>query len=506
MTYHRSSKQIQWTCIWIALFLVVIGLGIALTWHRLYPFFLTRPWLNGAIVGLGLAGLAICLWEIMRLLRQSQRMDYVVEHLDDVQSREEAGELLSQLRHGLIRERCETVLKAIGQGPSGLQRKVEVIAESDADSEEVRGDVVRYLIGVLVFLGLLGTFWGLLVTVLGVKDVLEVLQPTQAQDPAAFIAELKTSIGGLLGGMSTAFSTSLFGLAGSVILGFVDMLIRRARTRFLVDLDRFVILNWLPGVAGRDELDAMERQYGALQIMEQTVAGRLSELVEEAGALRDIAEQEIVTALSGVRETLGDLRQDQQQTTESIKTSVQAQESIEQTIEGLSRAMGRQVEEIAAFKDASDARSRELLSLLQTAQSNREIALERLAALTKATKSFESTTGQKLTHGFEALEKVLKSSVEEQTLTVDAQHSGNEKLDAIVTRLEELQQRMGEQTSETVGTREALEAMWKELLEQLRQEAEMRRLLSTAFTEAVRQRDLGRERGSETPSVDEGND
>ena len=111
---------------------------------------------------------------------------------------------------------------------------------------EVRGAIARYIIGIMVFLGLIGTFWGLLITVSGVKEVLDTLDPRQAQDAAAFATQLKSSIGGLLGGMSTAFSTSLFGLAGTVVLGFVDVQTRQARAGFLAELDNFVISLLIP--------------------------------------------------------------------------------------------------------------------------------------------------------------------------------------------------------------------------------------------------------------------
>jgi hypothetical protein len=132
---------------------------------------------------------------------------------------------------------------------AGAAEAAGVLSDADAESEDGRGAFVRYLIGVMVFLGLIGTFWGLLITVGGVKEILQALEPARVDDPAGFIAQLKTSIGGLLGGMSTAFSTSLFGLSGSLILGFVEVKTRQTRSRFLAELDRFVVSDWLPRIS-----------------------------------------------------------------------------------------------------------------------------------------------------------------------------------------------------------------------------------------------------------------
>ncbi len=97
-------------------------------------------------------------------------------------------------------------------------------------------DVARYLTGLLVFLGLLGTFWGLLETVgsIGHGDpVARGRRPT----PAAIFEDLKAGLAAPLGGMGIAFSSSLFGLAGSLVLGFLDLQAGQAQNRFYTDLE-----------------------------------------------------------------------------------------------------------------------------------------------------------------------------------------------------------------------------------------------------------------------------
>jgi hypothetical protein len=99
----------------------------------------------------------------------------------------------------------------------------------------------RYLIGVLVFLGLLGTFYGLLETVRSVGGVIGSL--SVGGDAARAMSDLKASLQTPLAGMSTAFSSSLFGLAGSLVLGFLDLQAGQAQNRFFNELEE-----WLSGL------------------------------------------------------------------------------------------------------------------------------------------------------------------------------------------------------------------------------------------------------------------
>ena len=98
-------------------------------------------------------------------------------------------------------------------------------------------DISRYMIGLLIFLGLLGTFWGLLDTVVGVSDVISGLSTQGGEDPNKTFNELKTNLQQPLGGMGTAFSSSLFGLAGALVVGFLDLQAGHAQNRFYNHLE-----------------------------------------------------------------------------------------------------------------------------------------------------------------------------------------------------------------------------------------------------------------------------
>ncbi len=100
-------------------------------------------------------------------------------------------------------------------------------------------ETTRYLVGLLIFLGLIGTFWGLLITVGSVGDLIRALN-TEGKEAGEVFQQLKTSLEEPLRGMGTAFSASLLGLAGSLILGFLDIQAGQAQSRFYNDLEEWL--------------------------------------------------------------------------------------------------------------------------------------------------------------------------------------------------------------------------------------------------------------------------
>tara|TARA_B110000014_G_C20034043_1_gene537119 strand:- start:271 stop:1089 length:819 start_codon:yes stop_codon:yes gene_type:complete len=137
-------------------------------------------------------------------------------------------------------------------------------------------DLSRYLIGLLIFLGLLGTFWGLLLTVRSVADVISGLQ-ISGGDVTQVFDSLKTGLSAPLGGMGTAFSSSLFGLAGSLILGFLDLQAGSAHNRFYNELE-----DWLSGLtrvsSGMRTIDGDQSVPAYIQALLEKTADSLDNL------------------------------------------------------------------------------------------------------------------------------------------------------------------------------------------------------------------------------------
>jgi biopolymer transport protein ExbB/TolQ len=210
-------------------FLVVVAAVVALLFDRLVKTFMNNPPLNGVILAVLLFGIIYAFRQIF-LLRsevawiEAYRRDRVVA---DAQPR-----LLAPMAT-MLGER-EGPLRL---SPTSMRTLLDGIG---ARLDESR-DISRYMIGLMIFLGLLGTFWGLLETVESVAGVIKGL--TMGTGTVAGIFEdLKRGLEAPLSGMGTAFGTSLFGLGGSLVLGFLDLQSGQAQNRFFNDLE-----DWLSG-------------------------------------------------------------------------------------------------------------------------------------------------------------------------------------------------------------------------------------------------------------------
>jgi hypothetical protein len=150
-------------------------------------------------------------------------------------------------------------------------------------------EISRYLIGTLVFLGLLGTFWGLISTIAAVAQVIGALE-VGSTDFAAVFSDFKQGLQAPLSGMGTAFSSSLFGLGGSLVLGFLDLQAGHAQNRFFNGLEE-----WLTGVTQLvDDLAAPPLTEAAAELRGEAVAPTLQMLVEAIHSERRLLEEFLV--------------------------------------------------------------------------------------------------------------------------------------------------------------------------------------------------------------------
>ncbi len=216
------------------LFLVLVG-GLAVALGRpLLAAFMGNPAVNGVILGILFAGIIYIFRQVSLLGPASDWIDSFRERLADRDLTAPPGpapRLLAPMSGMLGRRQSGRV----SLSATSLRTLLDGIASRLDETRETS----RYLIGVLVFLGLLGTFYGLLETVRSVGGVIGALN-VGASDIARAFADLKTGLESPLHGMSTAFSSSLFGLAGSLVLGFLDLQAGQAQNRFYNDLEEWL--------------------------------------------------------------------------------------------------------------------------------------------------------------------------------------------------------------------------------------------------------------------------
>ncbi|MFY8030295.1 MAG: flagellar motor protein MotA [Devosia sp.] len=219
--YHLASPTVY--LIKIVVFLVLVALISAILWSQLIIFFWANPFINGLIFLVAGIGIVLSIRQIIRLFPEIRW----VNSLQDGQIPAGQPQLLAPVAN-LLRDRLgEAVIT-----PSSMRS----ILDSVGNRLDEAKDTSRYLTGLLVFLGLLGTFYGLLETVTSVAGTIQALDATSG-DTATLFSNLKEGLAAPLGGMGTAFSASLLGLSGSLVLGFLDLQTSQAQNAFFTDLE-----------------------------------------------------------------------------------------------------------------------------------------------------------------------------------------------------------------------------------------------------------------------------
>jgi hypothetical protein len=202
-------------------------------------------------------------------------------------------------------------------------------------------DTGRYLVGLLVFLGLLGTFWGLLDTIQSVGQTISSLD-SRAADSVTVFDELKNGLAAPLRGMGTAFSSSLLGLGGSLVLGFLELQASHAHGRFYNQLEEWLsgITELAPGVSHSSDF-AGHQLYEAVNEMHRAIADlsvRLGSLPVEGGAQGEAAVKELA---KGVDQLVRQMRAEQKVVREWVDEQAAQQSEVASVLKDLAANVSR---------------------------------------------------------------------------------------------------------------------------------------------------------------------
>ena len=209
--------------------LALVGIGAALAYGRIRDVFATSPWLNGAIGAVFVLGVLTCFWQVGQLVRSVSWIErFAAGRAGDADT---APLLLAPLAALLGGRHAGGAIS--DAAARGMQDSVA------ARIEEAR-DITRYLANLLIFLGLLGTFYGLATTVPAVVDTIRSLAPQPGESAVDLFEKLMTGLEGQLGGMATAFSSSLLGLAGSLVVGLLELFVTHGQNRFYRELEEWM--------------------------------------------------------------------------------------------------------------------------------------------------------------------------------------------------------------------------------------------------------------------------
>lgn len=269
----------------MAVFVILAGFIAFILYKPIWAAFLANPGLNALIIAVLFIGVLLSFRQVTRLFREIAWVNGWHRGASIPRPASHAPVLLQPLA---------ILLNRTGAG-SVTTLSLRAALDSIALRLDEARDIGRYLTGLLVFLGLLGTFWGLLETVGSVGNVIQAMKG--GSDASLMFDELKAGLAAPLSGMGISFSSSLFGLAGSLVLGFLDLQAGQAQNRFYQELE-----DWL-SEAVLDVADALE-----------TPGDRLAQIEAAVEAIRaTVPPGEAVASLAqGVQAMVEHMRAEQQ--------------------------------------------------------------------------------------------------------------------------------------------------------------------------------------------------
>ncbi|MBV1694982.1 MAG: flagellar motor protein MotA [Hyphomicrobiales bacterium] len=284
---HRKLSTPRRALVNMLLFLVLVGTLVALLLPQIKGAILSNIFLNSMIICVLGFGILYAFGQVLRLYPEIRW----------VNGFRIADPGLADGRQPILLAPMATMLRDRTGALSLSATSMRSIMDSIGSRLEEARDTGRYLVSLLVFLGLLGTFWGLLETIGSVGNAINALD-TKAADSGIMFQELKDGLAAPLKGMGTAFSASLLGLAGSLIVGFLELQAGHAQSRFYNELEEWLsgITDLTPGGSGSGEhvnrqlLAAVYDLQRLIGEMSQTMAaGRLAPPAGGEDGVKDLA-------------------------------------------------------------------------------------------------------------------------------------------------------------------------------------------------------------------------
>jgi MotA/TolQ/ExbB proton channel family len=314
---HKLSSP-QVFLLTMLIFLAIAGFIAAILYRQIHAAFVTNPGLNGLILGVLAVGILLAFSQVLRLFREVRWVNSFRAGMEETEP-----VLLAPMK-ALLSRSSSTALSTLS---------MRTILDSIGTRLDESRDISRYLIGLLVFLGLLGTFWGLLHTIGSIGETIQSLDPGSG-DAATVLESLKSGLSAPLSGMGTAFSSSLFGLSGSLVLGFLDLQAGRAQTRFYTELE-----NWLSSVTDvSSDLPVIEGNKADAADEIRLLSERLRSMQETGGS-----NQRVATAMANLAEGISGLvknmRSEQQMMRDWVEAQADEQKAMRATLEKIADAL-----------------------------------------------------------------------------------------------------------------------------------------------------------------------
>lgn len=354
----------------ISLMLIVLAAtagGAFLALPSVMPIFIENPYLNGVIFGVFVIGVLACFYQVFQLIGSVRWIENFASDKPDPET--VAPQLLAPLA-SLLRQRGARMQVSATSTRSILDSVASRI-------DEVR-EITRYIVNMLIFLGLLGTFYGLATTVPAVVDTIRSLAPSEGDEGGgvAVFARLMTGLEAQLGGMGVAFGSSLLGLAGSLVVGLLELFAGHGQNRFYQELE-----DWLSSIT-RVGFSSGEEGAGDGGGDGGVIAAVVDQMAEQMDGLQRVLTQSDVNRAM-VDEKLGKLADAVERMTERMEANAPGQGPLDRIADGQDRMIAALQNQTS---DGIDAESRmrlrsidvQILRILEEISAGRQETLAEL--------------------------------------------------------------------------------------------------------------------------------
>jgi hypothetical protein len=322
------------------IFLTLVAFIAAILFEQLHKSLLTNPGLNGLIIGVLALGIIYAFRQVIRLYPEIRWVN-AFRISDPGLMISHKPKLLAPMAT-MLRDRTGTITLST--------TAMDSFMDSIGSRLDEARDTGRYLVGLLVFLGLLGTFWGLLETIQSVGKAIDTLD-TKAADNVQMFGDLKAALNAPLKGMGTAFSSSLLGLAGSLVLGFLELQASHAHNRFYNELEEWLsgITELTPSGGGSTSSDYVNRQLlGAVVDMQRALEEFTNRLADQPLAPPSVLTpqqppptDDVRDLARGVNQLVNQMRVEQKVVREWVDEQAAQQSEVANMLKSLAESMKR---------------------------------------------------------------------------------------------------------------------------------------------------------------------
>ncbi|HDZ81971.1 MAG TPA: biopolymer transporter ExbB [Roseobacter sp.] len=362
---RESKPQFSQPVRQITLMLIALGLtgiGAFLALPSVLPIFEANPYLNGVIIFVFVIGVIACFYQVVQLIGSVRWIENFASAAPDPET--VAPQLLAPLA---------SLLRTRGARMQVNASSTRSILDSVSTRIDEAREITRYIVNMLIFLGLLGTFYGLATTVPAVVETIRSLAPQQGDSSTDMFARLMTGLESQLGGMGVAFGSSLLGLAGSLVVGLLELFAGHGQNRFYQELE-----DWLSSIT---RVGFSSGEEGSAD--QNAVAGVLDHMAEQMDVLTRLMGQ-TTESQSALNTRLGTLASTVEEMSEPNERDSLTIKSLERIADGQERMIA--VLEDQGGEDPVDAESRmrlrsidvQLLRILEEISAGRQETMSEL--------------------------------------------------------------------------------------------------------------------------------